>query len=310
METTCDGILGHRIQLEQPRKGFRVAVDTVFLAAAVQIEPGQTALDAGCGVGGAMLCLAARVPGIKIMGIEIQPELVELCRHNIERNGMQDRAQVVEGDINHMRNLIPLSLWGGVAASVIPAKAGIQSASGSERKNRCFNAYDQGQGSRPSCAADAAQLDPGFRRDDACPYHDILPASFDHVLMNPPYHEATTHDLSPDKCKLRANSEQEGELGRWLALAAAALKPGATLTMIHRADRLEGILERAKASSLGGGEILLVCPHENDPPSRVVLRLRKGDSLPPRQTRTIVLHDKDGRYTIEAEAILRHAEGA
>jgi tRNA1(Val) A37 N6-methylase TrmN6 len=55
-------------------------------------------LDIGCGVGAAMLCLATRVLGITLTGVDIQPELVELCRRNITLNEFQDRITVAEGD--------------------------------------------------------------------------------------------------------------------------------------------------------------------------------------------------------------------
>lgn len=263
MDTTCDWILGHRVRLEQPRKGFRVAVDTVLLAAAVRTETGQIALDLGCGVGGAMLALAARVPGARILGIEIQQELAELCRRNIERNGMSDRAQVVEGDIGRMRDRIPLPSW-----------------------------------KRPGREEIRAPI----------PDNDASGFFFDHVLMNPPYHEAATHDLSPDRSKCRANAEQAGELAQWLDVAAAALKPKGWLTLIHRADRLEDILAQASSAGFGGGEVHRILPRENAPPSRVILRLEKGSGLPAREGKTLALHKSDGRYTAEAEDILRHAK--
>jgi len=57
-----DGVLGGRLRLRQPTSGYRVAIDPVFLAAAVPAGPRDTVLDIGCGVGAAALCLAARVP--------------------------------------------------------------------------------------------------------------------------------------------------------------------------------------------------------------------------------------------------------
>jgi hypothetical protein len=63
---TEDRLLGGRIRLNQPAAGYRVAIDPVFLAAAVPAEPHQLVLDVGCGAGGAMLCLAARVPHTRL----------------------------------------------------------------------------------------------------------------------------------------------------------------------------------------------------------------------------------------------------
>ena len=75
METapTEDALLGGRIRLLQPPRGYRVAVDAVLLAAAVDAAPGDRVLDLGAGVGAVGLCLAARVPGCTIVGIELQP---------------------------------------------------------------------------------------------------------------------------------------------------------------------------------------------------------------------------------------------
>jgi len=76
---TEDRLLGGRIRLRQPSEGYRAAVDPVFLAAAVAAEPHQLVLDVGCGPGAAMLCLAARAPLCRVVGLEMQRELVRLA---------------------------------------------------------------------------------------------------------------------------------------------------------------------------------------------------------------------------------------
>jgi tRNA1(Val) A37 N6-methylase TrmN6 len=81
-DLTKDDFLGGKVSLYQPRKGYRAGVDTVLLAATVEAEPGQRVLDLGCGVGTAALCLAARVPGLVLTGVEIQPDYAELARRN------------------------------------------------------------------------------------------------------------------------------------------------------------------------------------------------------------------------------------
>lgn len=78
-ELTKDAFLGGKVRLYQPRKGYRAGVDTVLLAATVEAEPGQRVLDLGCGVGTAALCLGARVPGLVLTGVEVQPEYAELA---------------------------------------------------------------------------------------------------------------------------------------------------------------------------------------------------------------------------------------
>jgi tRNA1(Val) A37 N6-methylase TrmN6 len=96
---TEDGLLGGRVRLRQPANGYRVAIDPVFLAAAVPAEPRQLVLDVGCGAGAAMLCLAARVPHARVVGLEMQRDLVRLAGDNVILNGLEARASVMIGDL-------------------------------------------------------------------------------------------------------------------------------------------------------------------------------------------------------------------
>ncbi len=84
---SCDGFLGGRLRLWQPRRGYRAGIDPVLLAAAVPARAGQNVLDLGCGAGAAALCLAARVPGLRLTGVEIQPSYSDLARRNTVLNG-------------------------------------------------------------------------------------------------------------------------------------------------------------------------------------------------------------------------------
>lgn len=94
---TDDGFLGGRLSILQPRHGYRAAMDPVLLAAAAPVLPGESVLDLGCGVGVAGLCAAARVPGIALCGIEIQPEYAALALRNAERNRLS--MEVVVGNL-------------------------------------------------------------------------------------------------------------------------------------------------------------------------------------------------------------------
>jgi tRNA1(Val) A37 N6-methylase TrmN6 len=81
-ETFLDG----RVKVTQPETGFRSGLDAVMLAAAVPAIAGQTVLELGAGAGTASLCLAARVPGLSITGVEREESLVTLARDNAAAN--------------------------------------------------------------------------------------------------------------------------------------------------------------------------------------------------------------------------------
>lgn len=95
---TQDAFLGGKVQLLQPKIGYRAGVDPVFLAASVNALPGQCILDLGCGVGAAALCLGARIPDVELIGVERQPDYAELAR----RNGLE----TVCADLNDLPLMI------------------------------------------------------------------------------------------------------------------------------------------------------------------------------------------------------------
>lgn len=101
METalTEDALLGGRVRILQSRRGYRVAVDAVLLAAAVHPEPGDRVLDLGAGIGAVGLCLARRVPDCTVVGVELQPALADLARRNATRNGLSERVQTIVHDL-------------------------------------------------------------------------------------------------------------------------------------------------------------------------------------------------------------------
>ncbi len=96
-ETREDRLLGGRVRLLQPLKGYRAATDPVLLAAAVAARPGERVLDLGCGAGAAAFCLSARVPGLELHGLEIQPTYLALAGQNAGLNGVA--ITLHEGDV-------------------------------------------------------------------------------------------------------------------------------------------------------------------------------------------------------------------
>jgi tRNA1(Val) A37 N6-methylase TrmN6 len=83
-----DLFLGGRLKLLQPTTGFRAAIDSVLLPAAVSAGNGLLVLDAGAGAGVGALCLLAREPKIQATALEADAALAELARENARRNGL------------------------------------------------------------------------------------------------------------------------------------------------------------------------------------------------------------------------------
>lgn len=115
--TTTDALLGGRLTIRQPAQGYRVAIDPVLLAAAVDAHAGEQVLDLGAGVGAAALCLAARVEGVAVVGVELQAALVDLAVANIADNRLQSRVRAVCGDITRLAPALAIETFDHVMAN-------------------------------------------------------------------------------------------------------------------------------------------------------------------------------------------------
>lgn len=233
-----DGFLNGRLRIWQPARGFRSGADAVMLAAACPAQSGQTVLDLGCGVGVAGLCLAARVPGVVLTGLELQSDYAELARRNAHRNDVVMR--IVTGDL--------------------------------------------------------ADLPP-----------DLRDVSFDHVLTNPPYFLAGTPAPDADRSLAR---QEALPLADWIDRALRRLRPGGTLTLIQRADRLDTVL-CGLAGRAGSVTVLPVSARAGREAGRVIVTARKGARTPMRLLAPFIMHDSpshagDGEdLSPAASAILR-----
>ena len=70
------GLLGGRVRLRQPATGYRAGMDAALLAAAVGAAAGERVIEAGCGAGGALMQVAARGPGVGLVGLERDAAMV------------------------------------------------------------------------------------------------------------------------------------------------------------------------------------------------------------------------------------------
>jgi tRNA1(Val) A37 N6-methylase TrmN6 len=94
-----DGFLGGRIRVRQPRDGFRSGLDAVMVAAAVPAREGSRVLELGTGCGVAALCLATRVTGCLVEGVDLDGTLVGLANQNAASNGVSLSVRFHAGDI-------------------------------------------------------------------------------------------------------------------------------------------------------------------------------------------------------------------
>lgn len=235
--TTSDRLLGGRVVLQQPKTGFRAAIDAVLLAAAVDAPTSAMVLDVGCGSGAATLCLAWRRPDLRLTGLELDPAMAALAAANAALSPAAARIAVVEGDL-------------------------------------------------------------------LAPPPSLKGRSFAAVMTNPPFNAAAGRAVALAGRGL-AMTDAVGPAA-WLAACLKRLEPRGRLVLIHRADRLPELLA-ALDGPAGEVEIIPLWPDaEAAAAKRVILRCRKGVRGPARLRQGLVLHDRTGKFTGAAEAVLRH----
>lgn len=142
-----------------------------------------------------------------------------------------------------------------------------------------------------------------FTASDICDYNG---PRFDHVIINPPYLEAGAHLLSPQEKKAIAHGHSETTLKDWLKAAFTHLKSGGSLTIIHRADQIDKIIQ-GLGKSYGAIEIIPLWPRLGVQAKRVILRAIKDRHTPTTLHAGLILHQDNGEYTAETEVILRKA---
>lgn len=145
--------------------------------------------------------------------------------------------------------------------------------------------------------------------DVACMPPQLRAETFDHVIANPPFFPAGTRP--PDAGRAAARHE-DTSLETWIDAGLRRLRPGGSLTVIHRAEALGRILA-ALSGRAGGATILPLAARTGRPAERIIVTARKGARGPLRLLAPFVLHAApvhlaDGEdLADEAQAVLRHA---
>jgi len=144
-----------------------------------------------------------------------------------------------------------------------------------------------------------------YSGDITAPPQEITSADpYDHIMMNPPYQERGKARASPVRAKHLSRMEENGTLEDWIGYGLGVLKPHGSISIVHRADRLDDLLACLRNRA---GEIAVfpLWPGEGKAAKRVVLRARKGVRSRLRMLPGMVLHRPDGSYTEAAQQVLR-----
>ena len=234
MSITEGALLNGRLRYQQFATGHRSGFEPVLLAAAVAAQAGDFVLEAGTGAGAALLCLSARLPGIRGVGVEIDQATSRLAEENFKINGFD--VEVVNGDIRHL------------------------------------------------------------------PFHQ----SFDHVMANPPWHNAKG-TASPDDKRALAHHALPGLLSDWIGALSVMLKPRGSIALIIPAAQFAEAAASLRSGHCGDIALFPLWPRAGQAAKQVIVTARRNARGGDRIWSGLILHDESG-LTAAAEAVLR--EGA
>ena len=238
---TQDYLLDKKVKIFQPIDGYRASTDAVLLSAMpAVIKAGDKILDIGSGTGAISLCLAERVKKLNasILGLDIQPELVELANLSAKENGF---------DFLHFEN-----------------------------------------------------IDIRHKMPDHIPY-----CSFSHVFSNPPY---SLNDMpSPNKSKATAHNLSCFTLGEWIKFCIKMAAPKGFIYLVNRAEAIDETLATLYGKA-GNIQVFPLFSKKGQAAKRVLISAQKDSKAPTVIHAGLIIHDDDGAYSPQANAILRLGE--
>jgi tRNA1Val (adenine37-N6)-methyltransferase len=214
------------LTLSQPERGYRYSLDPFLLADFSRPRRGERILDLGAGVGVIGLLLASRHPAVRVVGVELQPELVRRAARNARDNALAERCLFIRGDLRAAPRFLP-------------------------------------------------------------------PEHFHRVVANPPFRRPGSGATPADQGRACARQELTFTLSDLAGTAAALLRCGGSLDVIHLAERLPELCRSLDACGLEPKLLRLVTAFPGSAPRLCLLSATKGGRPGLRILPQLVLHERD-----------------
>lgn len=136
----------------------------------------------------------------------------------------------------------------------------------------------------------------------------VAPASFDRVVANPPYRAAATGRESPDHGRRLARSESVATLEDFVAAARRYARNRGVVAFVFTARRSAELISAMRAKKLEPKRIRFVHPRIGLPASLILIEARSGGGIEVAIEPPLILFERPGIYTSEAQALLTSAD--
>lgn len=234
-----DEIAFSGVKIIQSREVFSFGIDAILLARFPRLPKRGQIVDLCAGTGAVGL-FASAFSSAKIVEVELQERLAEMCQRSILLNDLQGQMSVIQDNLKRTLDYLPAS-------------------------------------------------------------------STDLILCNPPYFkiEEGSH-TNASKHYTLARHELTTNLDEIFDLARKLLKSNGHIAMVHRPERFFDVVDKMRANRLQPKWIQFVYPKPGEPANLLLIDAIKDGNLggeiflPP-----LIVHEADGRYTPDIEAIYR-----
>jgi tRNA1(Val) A37 N6-methylase TrmN6 len=95
----CEGL-----KIIQNKSLYTFTSDSVILANFVKLKKSEVCAEIGTGCGVISILLSKKVEFSKIIAFELQQPLFDLAKRNVKLNGLEDKIEVVLGDVREFAN--------------------------------------------------------------------------------------------------------------------------------------------------------------------------------------------------------------
>jgi tRNA1Val (adenine37-N6)-methyltransferase len=132
----------------------------------------------------------------------------------------------------------------------------------------------------------------------------LPPEHFDRVVANPPFRKEGSGAVPPDPARAGARLETTFSIADLAEVAAALLRFGGSLDVIHLVERLPELIVSLAACGIQPKVLRLVAPFPDTPPRLCLLTGIKGGQPGLRALPQLAIHERPGPYTEEVLALL------
>ena len=105
------------LKIIQNPQGFCFGIDAVLLANHVKLKPKDRVVDLGTGTGIIPILLAGKSKTCTFQGLELQAPVLDMAKRSVALNQLEDRIEMIQGDIKAVGKIFPKSVYDVVTAN-------------------------------------------------------------------------------------------------------------------------------------------------------------------------------------------------